>query len=305
MSKGKKVKQLQTTVLRSSKGRKVSDGDILLVNYYGTLLSTGETFDGNFNFTSFEPPVSNYFSANGSLIRGGANNTPYELILGSGQVIDGWDQGLKNRRLGEVVDLKIPAKLAYGDQERPGIPVNSDLRFQVELLASIPKGKNQPSYPKLSDINVDVKKLGLGDGDLSAVNQIKIGLNGSDRLIGDNTADLLIGLKGNDRLMGAGGADLLIGGPGKNRFLYLDSDDSPDAKGERDRILGFAKKDKIHLRALADELQFIGSKKFTGAAGDVRFKKGLLAVDTDGDRAADFAVNLSGITELQPSNLIL
>ena len=152
---------------------------------------------------------------------------------------------------------------------------------------------------------MDVKQLGLSDGDLAAVNQIKIGLNGSDRLIGDNTADLLIGLKGNDRLMGAGGADLLIGGPGKNRFLYLDSDDSPDAKGERDRILGFAKKDKIHLRALADELQFIGSKKFTGAAGDVRFKKGLLAVDTDGDRAADFAVNLSGITELQPSNLIL
>ena len=89
MSKGKKVKQLQTTVLRSSKGRKVSDGDILLVNYYGTLLSTGESFDGNFNFTSFEPPVSNYFSSNGSLIRGGVNSTPYELILGSAGIDDG------------------------------------------------------------------------------------------------------------------------------------------------------------------------------------------------------------------------
>ena len=305
MSKGKKVNKLQTTVLRSSKGRKVSDGDVLLVNYYGPLLSTGESFDGNFNFTSFEPPVSNYFSSNGSLVRGGANSTPYELILGSGQVIPGWDQGLKNRRLGEVVDLKIPAKLAYGDQERPGIPVNSDLRFQVELLAAIPKGKNQPSYPELSDINVDVKKLGLGDGDLTAVNQIKIGLNGSDRLIGDNTTDLLIGLKGNDRLMGAAGADLLIGGPGKDRFVYVDSDDSPDAKGTRDRILGFEKKDKIHLRALADELQFIGEKQFTGNAGDVRFKNGILAVDTDGNGEADLAVNLAGTSNIKASNLIL
>lgn len=300
-----KVKKLQTTVLRSSKGRKVSDGDTLLVNYYGTLVTTGESFDGNFNFTSFQPPVPNYFSSNGSLVLRPANSTPFEFVLGSGMVIPGWDQGLKQRRLGEVVELSIPAKLAYEDKERPGIPANSDLRFQVELLASVPKGKNQAAFPDLKDIGVNVKKLGLDADDFAAMTHTKIGLNGSDRLIGSNTADLLIGLKGNDKLMGAAGADLLIGGPGKDRFLYVDSDDSPDAKGERDRILGFEKKDKIHLRALADELQFIGSKKFTGAAGDVRFKNGLLAVDTDGDRSADLAVNLSGITELKPSNLIL
>ena len=120
MSKGERP--AQTTVLRSSKGSKVSDGDNLLVRYYGTLLKTGESFDGNVNFTSFQPPVPNYFHSGGSYVLGVGNSNPFEFNLGAGSVIAGWDQGLKNRRLGEVVELKIPAKLAYGDQERPGIP---------------------------------------------------------------------------------------------------------------------------------------------------------------------------------------
>ena len=46
----------------------------------------------------------------------------------------GWDRGLKNRRLGEVVDLKIPAKLAYGARgSDEGIPYGP-LVFDLELL---------------------------------------------------------------------------------------------------------------------------------------------------------------------------
>ena len=298
------VKKLKTSLLRASKGRKVSNGDNLLVRYDGTLMN-GDRFDANFDFTSFLPPIPNYFQSGDQFILGAGNSNPFEFTLGSGQVIAGWDQGLKNRRLGEVVELTIPADLAYGDNERPGIPANSALRFKVELLASIPDGESAPDFPSLNDIKVDSEKLGLQSDDFADIDQVKIGLDGSDRLNGDNANDLLIGLKGNDKLMGAGGADLLIGGKGKNHFIYSEAEDSPDAKGERDQIFGFGKKDKINLRAMADALQFIGSSKFTGTAGDVRFAKETLSIDVDGDKSADFAVEMPGVTSLKGSTLLL
>ena len=298
------VKKLKTTVLRESRGRKVSNGDNLLVRYDGTL-TNGERFDANFDFTSFLPPVVNYFQSGETFVLGPVNSNPFEFTLGNSEVIPGWDQGLNKRRLGEVVELTIPADLAYGDTDRPGIPANSALIFKVELMASIPEGESVPVFPSLEDIKVNPEKLGLKSNDFEQVDQVKIGLDSNDRLNGDNTDDLLIGLKGNDRLFGAAGADLLIGGKGKDRFIYTDLEDSPNAKGERDQIFGFGTKDKIKLRAMADDLQFIGSDKFTGTAGDVRFTKETLSVDVDGDQSADFAVKLPGITSLKGSNLLL
>ena len=300
----KSVKKLKTRVLRSSKGSKVSNGDNLLVYYVGTLMN-GDRFDANFDFTSFQSPTNNYFTSDEQFILGPGNVNPFEFTIGAGQVIEGWDQALKNRRLGEVLELTIPADLAYGDVERPGIPADSALRFKVELLGSIPEEATEPVFPTLEDINVDPASLGLTSDDYENLDQLKIGLDGNDRINGDNADDLLIGLKGNDTLMGAAGADLLIGGKGKNHFLFMDLNDSPDARGERDKILDFGKKDKINLRAMADSLQFIGSDKFSGANGDVRFAKETLSVDVDGDQSADFAVNLPGTTSLKRSNLLL
>ena len=182
---------------------------------------------------------------------------------------------------------------------------DSALRFKVELLGTIPEGATDPIFPSLKDINVDEKSLGLSSDDYEKLEQIKTGLDGDDRISGDSGDDLLIGLKGNDTLMGGAGADLLIGGKGKNHFLFTDLNDSPDARGERDKILDFGKKDKINLRAMAETLQFIGSDKFSGANGDVRFAKDTLSVDLDGDQSADFAVNLPGIKSLKGSNLLL
>ena len=298
------VKKLKTTVLRKSKGSKVANGDNLLVYYEGTLMN-GDRFDANFDFTSFQSPTNNYLLSGDQFILGPGNINPFEFTIGAGQVIEGWDQGLKNRRIGEVLELTIPADLAYGDVERPGIPADSALRFKVELLGTIPEGATDPIFPSLKDINVDEKSLGLSSDDYEKLDQIKTGLDGDDRISGDSGDDLLIGLKGNDTLMGGAGADLLIGGKGKNHFLFTDLNDSPDARGERDKILDFGKKDKINLRAMAETLQFIGSDKFSGANGDVRFAKDTLSVDLDGDQSADFAVNLPGIKSLKGSNLLL
>ena len=305
------VKKLKTTVLRKSQGAKVARGDELFINYSGELLN-GEVFDSSYDFTSFRPSLkltgnfpANFFEYNDSLLLEKSIISPLRIAsLGEG-MIEGFSQGLLGRRLGEVVEITIPADLAYGDQELPGIPANSPLRFTVELLAAKAADEELYNFPALTDIKVNPKKLGISDKDLTSINQVKIGLDGNDRLNGDNADDLLIGLKGNDKMFGAAGADLLIGGKGKNRFIYTDLEDSPNAKGERDQIFGFGKKDKINLRAMADNLQFIGSDKFTGAPGDVRFAKETLSVDLDGDQSADFAVKLPGITSLKGSNLLL
>lgn len=106
---------LQYWDIKVGTGKVAKDGDHIKVHYTGWLTS-GKKFDSSVDA-----------------------HQPFELTLGKGEVIKGWDEGIAGMKVGGKRQLKIPPDLAYGDKGYPGvIPANATLIFDVQLLAVNP-----------------------------------------------------------------------------------------------------------------------------------------------------------------------
>jgi FKBP-type peptidyl-prolyl cis-trans isomerase len=61
---------------------------------------------------------------------------PLSFVLGAGQMIPGFDEGVAGMKVGGERRLIIPPDLAYGAQGRPPkIPANAELTFDVQLVS--------------------------------------------------------------------------------------------------------------------------------------------------------------------------
>lgn len=103
---------LQTTDLKEGEGPAAAAGDKVSVAYVGALAKDGTEFDTSYT-----------------------SKQPFSVVLGQGQVIKGWDQGLVGMKPGGVRQLVIPPDLAYGAEgSPPKIGPNETLVFVVEML---------------------------------------------------------------------------------------------------------------------------------------------------------------------------
>tara|TARA_B100000767_G_scaffold159764_1_gene149911 strand:+ start:1060 stop:1482 length:423 start_codon:yes stop_codon:yes gene_type:complete len=60
---------------------------------------------------------------------------PFKFVLGVGQVIKGWDEGVNGMKIGGHRLIMIPSVMGYGSRGAGGaIPPDADLIFDVQLL---------------------------------------------------------------------------------------------------------------------------------------------------------------------------
>ena len=59
---------------------------------------------------------------------------PFDFKFGVDSMIPGWDEGVATMKVGGKRNLIVPPGLGYGVNGKPGIPPNSTLFFEIELL---------------------------------------------------------------------------------------------------------------------------------------------------------------------------
>ncbi|MBS4040280.1 MAG: peptidylprolyl isomerase [Flavobacteriales bacterium] len=102
---------LRYQIIQKGNGTKATKGKKVSVHYSGAL-TNGMVFDSSYK-----------------------RKQPIDFVLGIGQVIPGWDEGIQLLQVGDKARFVIPSDLAYGSRGAGGvIPPNATLVFDVELM---------------------------------------------------------------------------------------------------------------------------------------------------------------------------
>ncbi|MER6447876.1 peptidylprolyl isomerase [Streptomyces venezuelae] len=130
---GKPPKELKVVTVSEGTGQVLKKNDIAQVHYLGQVWDGKKPFDQNFGAPA-----------------------PFDVTIGAGAVIKGWDQGLEGQKVGSRVELVIPPALGYGEQGSPGkIEPNATLVFVVDIV----KGTTVPASAAGKEVAQDNKDL--------------------------------------------------------------------------------------------------------------------------------------------------
>ncbi|MBT2479982.1 FKBP-type peptidyl-prolyl cis-trans isomerase [Streptomyces sp. ISL-94] len=135
--KGEPPKELKVETVSEGTGPALKKGDIAQVNYLGQVWDGKEPFDQSFG-----------------------KGKPFDVTIGAGAVIKGWDQGLEGQKVGSRVELVIPPALGYGEQgSGDKIKPNATLVFVVDIVKGIPVPASATGKEVAQD-NKDLPKVG-------------------------------------------------------------------------------------------------------------------------------------------------
>ncbi|MFE2285905.1 FKBP-type peptidyl-prolyl cis-trans isomerase [Streptomyces sp. NPDC059443] len=130
---GNPPKELKVVTISEGDGPALKKGDAAQVNYLGQVWDGTKPFDQSFG-----------------------KGKPFDVTIGAGQVIKGWDQGLEGKKVGSRLELVIPPDLGYGAQgQGADIKPNATLVFVVDIV----KGTSIPASAKGKEVPQDDKDL--------------------------------------------------------------------------------------------------------------------------------------------------
>lgn len=151
----------KSETIKEGSGDPIRAGQLIKVHYKGFLAADSALMNAapasGANVDSAKTEADSTDSSQEE-VRGPFANTyesgePLEFTIGAGQVIVGWEKGLMGMKVGEIRRLSVPSEMAYGENSLDGIPPNSDLLFEVELVHA-----EKPMEPDVFPKNVDKLK---------------------------------------------------------------------------------------------------------------------------------------------------
>jgi FKBP-type peptidyl-prolyl cis-trans isomerase len=132
---------LKYVITQPSTKPKPQTGDTVLVNYVGRTLD-GKVFDSSIKAEAEK----------GGLNQPGRNYEPLPVVVNTGTVVKGWDEGLLLMNEGSKAEFIVPSNLGYGSEGSGDIPPYSTMVFELELVKIKPIKHVAKSAPQKAPV---------------------------------------------------------------------------------------------------------------------------------------------------------